>query len=136
MNKKEYREYLRKYREILLYLVFGVLTTLINIISFYLLSDILNINWMISNVAAWIISVLFAYFTNKKYVFESKNKNVIKEFTSFVVCRVLSLGIDMAVMKLLIDVLSINKLFSKIVSNVIVVIANYIFSKFLIFKGK
>ena len=136
MNKKEYKEYLKKYREILLYLVFGVLTTVINIISFFLLSDILKINWMISNVAAWIISVLFAYFTNKKYVFESKNKNVIKEFTSFIVCRVLSLGIDMAVMKLLIDVLSINKLFSKIVSNVIVIIANYIFSKFLIFKGK
>ena len=136
MNKKEYKEYLKKYREILLYLVFGVLTTVINIISFYLLSDILKINWMISNVAAWIVSVLFAYFTNKKYVFESKNKNVIKEFTSFVVCRVLSLGIDMAVMKLLIDVLSVNKLFSKIVSNVIVIIANYIFSKFLIFKGK
>ena len=136
MSKKIDEKTLKKYREVILYLIFGVLTTLINIISFFLLSDILKINWVIANVAAQIISVLFEYFTNKKYVFESKNKNVIKEFTSFIVCRVLSLGIDMVAMEVLIDIIKANSLLSKIISNVLVVIANYIFSKFLIFNNK
>lgn len=125
---------LKKYKEIILYLIFGVLTTIVNIASFYILADILKINWIVSNVAAWILSVLFAYFTNKTYVFESKNKNIIKEFISFIICRVLSLGIDMVFMFILIDLLSVSNLISKIIVNVIVVIANYIFSKFLIFK--
>ncbi len=125
---------LQKYREVIMYLIFGVLTTLVNIVSFFLLSDILKINWMPSNVASWIISVLFAYFTNKKYVFDSKNKKIIKEFISFVLFRVLSLAIDMATMYLLIDILTVDTMISKIISNVIVVISNYIFSKFIIFK--
>lgn len=125
---------LQKYREVIMYLIFGVLTTLVNIVSFFLLSDILKINWMPSNIAAWIISVLFAYFTNKKYVFDSKNKKIIKEFISFVLFRVLSLAIDMVTMYLLIDILTVDTLISKIIANIIVVIANYIFSKFIIFK--
>lgn len=125
---------LEKYKEIILYLIFGVLTTIVNIASFYILVDILKINWIVSNVAAWILSVLFAYFTNKTYVFESKNSNIIKEFISFIICRILSLGIDMVFMFILIDLLNVSNLISKIIVNIIVVIANYIFSKFLIFK--
>ena len=131
---KKLRDLFLKYKEVIMYLIFGVLTTLVNIVSFYLLSDIIKLDWSISNVIAWIISVLFAYFTNKKYVFESDTKDVLKEFTSFIICRIISLGIDMVVMYLFIDILNINNLISKVVANIIVVIANYIFSKFLIFK--
>ena len=65
----------KKYKEIILYLIFGVLTTLVNIIIFYLFNDIIKIDYKISNIIAWITSVIFAFITNKLVVFESKNKN-------------------------------------------------------------
>ena len=115
---------------------FGGCTTLINIISFYLLRKI-NINLDISNVLAWIISVLFAFITNKKIVFQSNNTNKSKtgkEFISFIFFRVVSLVFDILFMRLLVNVLSINEMISKIISNVIVIIINYIFSKIFVFK--
>ena len=125
-----------KYREVLLYLVFGGLTTLINIISFFILRKF-NIALYISNAIAWILSVLFAFITNKLFVFESKGKSKkenTKELVSFFGFRILSLVIDMGAMYLLLDVLNIKELIAKIVSNVVVIILNYIFSKLFIFK--
>lgn len=125
-----------KYREVLLYLVFGGLTTLINIISFFILRKF-NIALYISNTIAWILSVLFAFITNKLFVFESKGKSKkenTKELVSFFGFRILSLVFDMGAMYLLLDVLNIKELIAKIVSNVVVIILNYIFSKLFIFK--
>ena len=124
-----------KYREIINYLIFGVLTTVVNIVTFYLLTA-LSVNWQISNVIAWITSVVFAYITNKRYVFESSNKSVWKEFLSFVYFRLLSFVIDMGCMYLMIDIMNINDLISKVVVNVLVVILNYVFSKLFVFKKK
>ena len=125
-----------KYKEVLLYLLFGGLTTIVNILTFYIFRK-LNVELYISNIIAWIISVLFAFITNKLFVFESKNKTKkenIKEITSFFGFRLLSLVFDMGSMVLLINILKINDLLSKIFANILVVILNYIFSKLFIFK--
>ena len=127
-----------KYREGLLYLFFGGCTTLVNIVAFWLLR-ILKISTYTSNAIAWFVAVLFAFFTNKLFVFESREKNFkksLKEGVSFFGFRLLSLAFDMGIMYLLIDILSTNELFAKVVSNIFVIIVNYIFSKVFIFKKK
>lgn len=127
-----------QYKEFILYGIFGVLTTVVNIIVFYLL-DAVHVNIYISNTCAFIISVIFAYVTNKLFVFESKSwkKNiVIKESISFLSARIFSYFLDMGTIYLLVDVLKKNKLISKIIANVIVIVVNYITSKVLIFKKK
>ena len=130
------KELIKKYKEIIMYLVFGVLTTLVNIVSFYIM-DKCNINLYVNNTIAWILSVLFAYITNKLFVFESKSlepKIVIKEGLSFFGFRLISYFMDMLCIFIMVDIFSINKMISKIVGNVIVIIANYIFSKLFIFR--
>lgn len=125
-----------KYREALLYLVFGGLTTLVNIVSFFILRQF-KIELYISNIIAWILSVLFAFITNKLFVFESRGKSRkenAKEMISFFGFRILSLGFDMVAMYLLLQVFSVNELISKILSNILVIVLNYIFSKLFIFK--
>lgn len=126
-----------KNKEIIKYLIFGILTTLVNILCFYIL-DKLNVDIYINNTISWIVSVIFAFITNKLYVFESKSldiKTIFKEGTSFLGARIFSYFVDMGTIYLLYDGLRINKLISKIVSNIIVIIINYVFSKF-IFKKK
>ncbi len=128
-----------KYREILLYLFFGGMTTLVNYISYALFTDIFHINYLISNALAWLLSVLFAYITNKIYVFESKTtgfSEILKELSAFICCRIFSGVIDMAVMYIGVNLLSLNDKIIKIAANVIVVILNYVFSKLFIFKKK
>lgn len=132
---KRAKELWNHYHEVINYLIFGVLTTVVNIVTFYLLTAI-SIDWQISNIIAWIASVLFAYITNKKFVFESKEKKILKEFLSFLSFRVLSLGIDMICMYLFIDLCHISSFISKIIVNVIVIVLNYVFSKLFIFSGK
>ena len=125
-----------KYKEGLLYLFFGGCTTLINIFAFCLLRFI-KIATYTSNIIAWIISVFFAFITNKFFVFESKKTdfwNTIKEGFSFLGFRILSLVFDMGIMYLMIDIMGANEVVSKVVSNIFVIIINYIFSKLFVFK--
>ena len=125
-----------KYKEVLLYLFFGGCTTLVNIISFMIIR-LFGLEIYLSNGLAWFISVVFAFVTNKLFVFESKGiglKKSIKECLYFFACRLLSLVFDMGLMYLMIDILNINELVSKIVSNIFVIIINYVFSKMIIFK--
>lgn len=138
IEEENHISWYNKYREVLLYLVFGGLTTLINIISFYILRK-LNIKIYTSNVIAWILSVLFAFITNKLFVFESKNKKAkenVKEVISFFFFRVLSLIFDMAFMYVMIQIFTANEMFSKVISNILVIILNYLFSKLFIFKSQ
>ena len=121
-----------KYYEVLSYLFFGGCTTLINILTFYILR-VLNVELFLSNAIAWLVGVVFAFVTNKLFVFESKG-NFVKESISFVIVRLVSLGFDMLSMYLLISVLNANELLSKIIANVIVIILNYVFSKLFVFK--
>ena len=127
----------KKYKELILYLIFGVLATVINIVAFWICNDIFHIEYKVSNIVAWILSVIFAFITNKLLVFESKNKSkeeTTKEAIGFIGARLFSLVVDMILMILMIDTLKMNSLVAKIISNVVVVIINYIFSKFLIFR--
>ena len=121
----------------ILYVIFGILTTIVNLISYYFFSNIMSINYLISNMISWIISVLFAYITNKFYVFNSKDTSkdiIIKEFIKFVNCRLTSGIIEMILLFLLVDMLAVNDIISKLVIGVIVVILNFIFSKLFVFK--
>ena len=121
----------------ILYVIFGILTTIVNLISYYFFSNIMSINYLISNMISWIISVLFAYITNKFYVFNSKDKSkdiIIKEFIKFVNCRLTSGIIEMILLFLLVDIIKVNDVISKLVIGVIVVILNFIFSKLFVFK--
>lgn len=131
--------YYKKYREIINYLIFGVLTTILNLLSYYFLTyTILNPNvalhLQVANVISWIISVVFAYITNRKYVFNSTNDNFIKEIIDFVSARIITLLLDMAIMFIGVILFNFNDKIIKILSQVLVIISNYIFSKIFVFK--
>ena len=151
-------------KEIISYLFFGVLTTAVNLVAFYLFKKLfISIGWegvlntvfssagwdkaidflssgseyLDANTLAWVVGVLFAFFTNKLFVFESKSwKPAVagKEFASFVGARVFSFVVESLLMFLMVTVLSWNELVAKIIVGVIVVIMNYVFSKLFIFK--
>ena len=130
---------LKKYKESIMYLIFGILTVIINISSYIFITRILKLEILTSNIIAWIIAVIFAYITNKLYVFQSKtrtNKELIKEFSSFVSCRVLSLLLEIILMYIMINIMFINDFIVKIFTNIIVIVLNYILSKIIIFKKK
>ena len=126
-----------KYQELILYVFFGGLTTLVNIVVYWLCSDVLHIYYLISNFFAWILAVLFAYVTNKIWVFKSKKNGlaaIMKEFALFVSGRILSGAGDMLIMFVCVSVLTLPGVIAKIAANVFVVIFNYIFSKLIIFR--
>jgi putative flippase GtrA len=128
-----------KYKEIFNYLVFGGLTTLVNIVSYYVCVHILHIDYKLSTTYAWILSVVFAYVTNKLFVFNSKAagfRALAKEIFSFFFFRLLSYFLDLGTMILLVGVLAWNDLWAKIAANVLVVVFNYVASKLFIFKKK
>ena len=121
-------------RELVLYVFFGTLTFLVNIVTYFLFEDLLGINYLISNVLAWFFSVLFAYITNRIWVFESKSPDILKEMSLFFGGRIFSGAVDTGLMYLFIDILMIGDLISKIVVQEIVIIPNYVFSKLIVFK--
>lgn len=125
---------LKQYREIIAYLIFGVLTTLVNIVVYFVASNLLGVNYLISNFLAWFISVLFAYITNRAYVFESTSSQFIKEAIKFFGSRLTTGLIDMGLMWLLVSFTPINDILIKILVNIIVIVLNYIFSKLFVFK--
>ena len=131
-------EFYKKYEEIINYLIVGLLTVGITYVSYYIFSLIFDPNnvllLQLDNILSWVIAVIFAYFCNRKYVFKSKNKNKKKEFFSFISSRLLTLLLDMFVMFLMVTILLINDNFSKIVSQFLVIIVNYILSKVIVFK--
>lgn len=131
------KEYYQKYRQIILYLFFGVGTTLVNIVVYYICSHIFYLSVFSGTIIAWILSVLFAYVTNKIWVFSSHHngiRDILIEFIRFVSCRITTGVIDLIIMMIFCTWLGLNDLVIKIGSNVIVVIMNYIFSKLFIFK--
>ena len=134
---KKIADLYRKHREAMRYLVFGALTTVINIVVFAICSKIVNLSTTTSNVIAWIIAVLFAYVTNKLWVFNSKNngnKELLREIISFYGARVITLVLETTFLWIVIDKMGFNEILTKIISNIIVIILNYIFSKVFIFK--
>lgn len=135
----EIKNLLIKYKEQILYLFFGGCTTVVNIVVFALCNDILHMELLVSNFMAWVLAVFFAYITNKIWVFESKTETLnelVKEIGSFVFARVVTLLIDMLIMYVGVEILFINKMIIKVLANIVVIVANYVFSKLFIFKKK
>lgn len=123
-----------KNEELWNYLIIGALTTVVSIGSYSIFSKLLKINYLISNVLSWVVSVIFAYFTNRWFVFHSKEKKKFKEFIAFVSSRVLTLLLDSCLMIVGVDYLKIDDLLTKILVQIIIVISNYILSKLIVFK--
>ena len=130
------KELYLKYKEIIMYLIFGVLTTVVNIAVYYVMADMMHIHYMISNITAWFLSVLFAYTTNRKYVFESKSNKIVKEMISFFGARLATGIMDMVLMWIFVGLQIIPDFIAKVVTNIFVIIANYVLSKLVVFKGE
>ncbi len=135
----------KEHREIANYLIVGGLTTLISLIVKYaLLFTILDatngVQLQIAVIISWIISVAFAYWANRKYVFESKSKDYLKEIGLFVSSRIGTLLLDMFIMWFFVTLLKLDTqvwvIIWTIVSQILVIVLNYILSKFIVFKKK
>lgn len=134
---KKFVPFFNKYKSEINYVLFGIITTVVNIVTYFALYNYFHISNVISSIIAWILSVLVAYITNKLWVFESKSlnpKTLFKEIYMFFSCRFLTGVIDILFMWIFVDLLLFNSLLIKIISNVIVIVLNYIISKFFIFK--
>lgn len=132
-------QFIQKYWSILAYLFFGVCTTLINLLIYWLSTDIFQLANIPSTIIAWIFAVIFAFITNKLYVFDSKSiekTTVARELSSFLIARLLTGLLDLLIMYLAVDLLFQPKLFWKIISNILVIILNYIASKLFIFRSE
>ncbi len=131
------KEIWNRYKELILYVFFGGCTTLINIIVYFVCRQWLLMSVVAADVLAWFLSVVFAYVTNKLFVFESKSwrlQLVAKEVVGFFAARVFSLGVDVAILYVTVEVLDWWELPMKIIANVVVIVINYIFSKWIIFR--
>lgn len=127
----------KKYEEIVNYLIVGVLTTLVSIIVYAIFTKLFHVNYMISNVFSWIVSVLFAYVTNKKFVFKSKcdsKKKVFVEIYQFFKYRILSFLIDVLLMYVFVELITLDDMIAKLIVQIIVIVLNYVFSKLFVFK--
>lgn len=127
-----------EYAEIIRYLIIGILTTLVSLGTYYaLVLTVLNpddaLQLQIANVISWVVSVLFAYFTNRSFVFKVKDNRVLSEFFKFVMSRVFTLLVDMAIMFIFVSLLHLDDKIIKLITQVIVIVLNYILSKFLVF---
>lgn len=141
------KDLLKKYKEIILYVLFGGLTTVVNYIIYFTCTKALHIGWSPATLFAWIGAVLFAYVTNRIWVFESRAKGfsaVFFEFVKFIGARILSLGLEWLTLKLLIDILHMDlwawrdlplgEFVAKTIAQILVIIANYVFSKWIVFR--
>lgn len=127
----------KKYEEIIRYLVVGVMTTVISVIAYWLFARWVHISYMMSTVLSWIVSVLFAFIMNKCFVFQRKSWNflqVVKESVDFVLCRIMTLFIEMVMMWFFVDLIVFDDMISKIIVQVVVIVLNYIFSKLFVFR--
>ena len=128
-----------KHKAFLMYGIFGVLTTVVNLVVYNLCYYKAGMNNTISNVLAWILAVAFAYITNKIWVFDSKSWKMSvlrREVTAFISCRLATGIMDVVIMYICVDILGWHAMLMKLASNVLVIILNYIFSKLIIFKKR
>ena len=130
-----------KCKEIIRYLIVGVLTTVLSLgVYFILTNTFLNphkkLELQLANIISWFISVLFAYFANRKYVFESKEKHIFKESLAFFSSRLATLILDMLIMFLGVSILSFNDKLVKLFSQIVIIVLNYVLSKLFVFQKK
>ena len=135
------KELYKKYEEIIKYIIVGGLTTVFSMVCFYASvwtfldgNDALQLQ--VANIISWIGGVAFAYVTNRTIVFKSKNCNILKELITFTGARVVTLFLDMGVMLVLATIMGVNYNLAKLLSTVLVMVANYFISKLIVFKEK
>lgn len=130
---------IKEHRDFILYGLFGVLSTVVNIISYWFLSHVLGWKTIISTLFAWFITVLFVYLTNRKWVFHSTASTAseyIKEIISFFSCRIATGVLDWVCMFVFVTLLTFNDMLIKVLANILVIILNYVASKLIIFRQK
>lgn len=131
------RALLEKYWDVITYLFFGVLTTVVNYVIYLPVYNLLGLSAAVSNAIAWVVAVAFAYLTNKPFVFKSHDwsaKTVVPELAKFVSCRLASGVMETAILFVTVDLLGWNGNIWKLITSVLVVILNYLASKLLVFK--
>lgn len=134
---KKLKALFEKYYDLITYLVFGVLTTVVNYLVYLPCFNLLGLNASVSNVVAWVAAVAFAFLTNKPFVFRSHDwsaKTVIPELTKFVGCRIGSGAMETLILLVTVDLLQWDGNLWKLLTSVLVVILNYIGSKLLVFR--
>lgn len=127
----------RKHEEGINYLIFGFLAFVLNYILYFIFADAIAMHYMVATGVSWVLTVVFAYWTNRNFVFKSQNKekaSVLKEFVSFIGARVATEVLELVLMYVMVDLCSINDKISKLVCQVLVILANYVLSKIWIFK--
>lgn len=141
------KEMFKKYREIITYVIFGGLTTVVNYLIYFPLRRF-GVNYVLATTIAWVGAVLFAYAVNKIFVFKSRERGLkaLREFLLFIGARVFSYGAEVFIMYMFIDVMHIDsfvwrelpvgELIAKTVAQIVIVILNYVFSKLVIFRKK
>ena len=122
-----------KYRQPIVYLINGGLTTVVNFVVYIVLKDVFSIHLLIGNTIAWITSVIYAFITNKKIVFRD-NQGILRQFIMFAGLRIVSYVLEELSLFVFVVQLEFNDLTVKVIVSVLIVIINYIFSKFIIFK--
>ena len=133
------RKLIEKYWDIITYLIFGVLTTVVNYMVYLPAYNLLGLSASVSNVLSWMVAVAFAYLTNKPFVFKSHDwskETVIPELTKFVSCRIASGAMETVILLLTVDILGWNGNVWKLLTQVMVVVLNYVFSKLIVFRKK
>lgn len=126
-----------KYKDVIPYLFFGVCTTAVNVVVYWLFAHVFGVGTMASTLIAWILAVLFAYVTNRKWVFPSKaqtQQEIIRELVSFLGCRIVTGIVDWLGMFVFVEILGLYDVVIKFICNVMVIILNYVASKLIVFK--
>lgn len=128
-----------KHGDILRYLIIGGLTTVIDILVFALCNSIIGLSYTVSKIISWAFAVVFAFVGNKKIVFQAAGwdrESLLREGGSFLIMRLITLGISLGLLYLMIDLGGWSENFSNILANIVVIILNYVFSKLIIFRKK
>lgn len=129
----------KKYEEGINYLIFGFLAFVLNYVLYYVFVSMFYMNHLVATVISWVLTVIFAYWTNHTFVFKSKNMNaasLAKEFASFIGARVATEVLEVALMYLMVDIAGMNQFIVKLITQFVVIVANYFLSKLWIFKEK
>ena len=127
----------KKYQDVFIYIFFGICTTLVNIFTYWICAHVFHITVLSSAIIAWFFAVLFAYLTNRKWVFHSDvttKEEIAKEAISFYICRLTTGFVDWALMYVFVDIMSLNDIVIKAVANIVVIVLNFIASKLIIFR--
>lgn len=129
----------KKHEEGLNYLIFGFLAFVLNYVLYYVFVSIMHMNHLVATVFSWVLTVIFAYWTNHTFVFKSKNMSALslaKEFASFIGARIATEVLEVALMFLMVDIAGMNQYVAKLIGQFVVIVTNYFLSKLWIFKEK